>query len=107
MINLTIRNFDREILSSIKPCVVIFKSEECHLCQEILPAINRLQKIFTEFKFALVDTKAEEDLGEILSINGVPTIFVFSGGDSWEVNYPEDGYTEEYLTNCLENFFKK
>jgi thioredoxin-like negative regulator of GroEL len=105
MTKLTLKNFDKEVLSSTRPCVILFKNEGCHLCHEIIPVMRHLEEEHIEFKFGFIDTFVEEELARIFDIGGVPTVFVFADGDSWEVDYPDSGYSEEYLTNCLGNFF--
>ena len=105
MIRITTDNIDKEILKIRQPSVILFKNDSCHLCSELWPGYKRLEKRFQEFKFCYVDTSSDRRLGKAFSIEGVPTIYVVHDGESWEVDYPDEGYTEEYLAMCLGGFF--
>jgi thioredoxin-like negative regulator of GroEL len=105
MKRITADNIDQEVLSIERPSVVLFKSNSCHLCNELWPYYKTLEKRFGEFKFCYIDTESETRLGKIFSIDGVPSIYVIYKGESWEVDYPDEGYTEEYLNMCLGSFF--
>jgi thioredoxin 1 len=105
MINLTLENFDKEVLSSQRPCIISVKSNQCYLCVELAPIMQVLQKKYaTNFKFGIVETTEQLALTDILKISGVPTIFLFENGDGYEIVYPEDGYSEEQLTDCLDTY---
>ena len=108
MLELTLENFEEEILNSLKPCLVTFKHDHCHLCRGLSSVLGHLgYKYGEQFKFAYIDSFAQEHLRSMFDVEGVPTVFLFMGGDAIEVEYPEkpspmSGYSEKYLTNFLD-----
>jgi thioredoxin 1 len=110
MKNLTLENFEKQILNSEKPCVVTFKNDGCHLCKALTSVLASLErKYFDQFKFAAVDCLVQKDLSEVFDIEGVPTMIFFVDGDGTEIPYPENssdfsGYGKKYLIDYLESF---
>jgi len=107
MKRLTLDNFTEEIIESGDKTLVLFKSESCHLCVGLSLIMPRIERRFRDkIKFAYVDVTASEDLSDIFSIEGVPTIYYFNDGRSEEVEYPSSpdlfsGYSEDYLIAFL------
>ena len=112
MVNLTLNNFEKEIINSAKPCIVAFKSDGCHLCTGLAPVLLKLRRRYIKkFKFAIINVDLQEALADIFNVEGVPTMFIFVNGDGKEIEYPSNpslvsGYSEKYLIDYLENFFQ-
>jgi len=107
MKEVTIDNFEEEVLNSKVPCVVKFTSDHCHLCHGLVPIMESTQEKFNKFNFYNVDTEKEETLTKIFSDDGVPTIYFFVNGDGTEIPYPADensGYDEKTLRNFFNVF---
>jgi len=108
MLELTLEDFEEEILNSINPCLVVFKNERCHLCRGLTVILGSLVKKYDgKAKFATVDSLEQEELTNLFGVDGVPTIFLFIDGDAREIPYPEipshlSGYSEKYLIDFLD-----
>jgi|7_EtaG_2_1085326.scaffolds.fasta_scaffold157266_2 thioredoxin 1 len=108
MIKLTRENFEQEILNSSNPCVVTFKSDGCHLCRGLTGVLSRLESKYNRnIKFAIIDSADDEGLSNIFEVEGVPTMFLFIGGDAQEIPYPDapslvTGYHEDDLQDYLQ-----
>ena len=104
------QNFEEEVLESKKLCLVYFKSRGCPLCSNLEVVMDDLFKTyFLNVKFCNVETSVEKELTDIFEIEGVPTVFLFRGGDGYEIDYPENpcsfsGYSEDYLVEHIESF---
>ena len=113
MVHLTPYNFEQEILESDVECLVKFSSRGCHLCRGLNSVYESLYGRYgSEIKFATVDLQVNPDLAKVFQIDGVPTIYFFTGGDAEEVPYPEDpniisGYGEDYLIKYLEDYLRR
>ena len=107
MKRLTLDNFTEEVLESLEPTMVLFKSETCYLCAGLGVVMPRIERRFKDkVNFAYVDVVDEEGLSDIFSIEGVPTIYFFNNGRSEEVEYPRNpdlfsGYSEDYIISFL------
>ena len=103
-------SFEEEVLASEKLCLVYFKSKQCPMCSNMEVVMEDLFKSqFTKVKFCSVDVLDQVKLADLFDIEGVPTVFLFSEGDGYEVEYPENpdpfsGYSMRYLTEHVEKF---
>ena len=108
MVELTLENFEEEVLNSSRDYIVTFKSNGCHLCRGLVRVVFKLRrKYIGSFKFGHVDIGQQSDLAEIFDVGGVPTMFLFKSGDGVEIPYPENpsifsGYSEGYLIKYLD-----
>ena len=109
MVYLTPYNFEKEILESDKHCMVKFTNKGCPLCSGLDRVYESLFGSYgSNIKFGTVDVDVNPDLGRLFEIEGVPTIYFFSGGNAEEIVYPEkpsiiSGYEEEYLIEFIES----
>ena len=107
MVELTLENFEEEVLNSLTPCVVTFKHGKCHLCRGLSVVLASLsQKYDKQIKFATIDSIDQTQLTDLFNVGGVPTIFLFIEGDGVEIQYPKNpspmsGYSENFLINFL------
>ena len=94
------RFLDKEIAT--EPHVIKFYSDTCHLCVELQKDFKKLIKdLSSEYKFVKVDINKEEKLADLFSSDGVPTVIIYRDGDFHEIEYPDKGYSYEYLTEQL------
>ena len=104
--DLTHKTFEQTVKGKEKPCVVNFKSDDCHHCIRLEPEINTLNKEYENFyNFYRIDVDSEPEAQEFLDTfgdGGVPSIFIYRGDGFTEIPW-EDDYSYEYL----KAYFKK
>jgi len=86
------------------PHLIKFYSETCHLCVELKEIIERLIKdSSSNYEFVKVDIHKEKKLSDLFSPDGVPTLIIYKDNNFHEIEYPDEGYTYEYLKKVLTN----
>lgn len=83
MLDLTPKNFDKEILKSGKPALVEFFAPWCGHCKSLAPIYEELAASFEGAKdkviIAKVDADEHKELGKKYEISGFPTLKWFDG----------------------------
>jgi|TARA_R110000824_G_scaffold7271_4_gene32847 thioredoxin 1 len=109
MINITLNNFQREVLDSKTPCLLKFSKKTCSLCKGLNSVFIRLQAHYgSAIRFATIDIDIYPQILDVFDIDGVPTIMVFIDGNAEELDFPEDpnfysGYSESYLRDYIDS----
>jgi thioredoxin 1 len=81
VVQLTDANFDAEVLQSQPPVLVDFWAEWCGPCRMIAPVIDALAEEYKgRVKVGKVDTDSNRSTAMRFSINAIPTILIFKGG---------------------------
>ena len=112
-------NFNKEIMDTAQPSVLLFKNDNCHWCTALDPVYKSLSRKYKAiFAFYETDYHNNRELVELLETDGSPTIYIFTDepygdGDERSRNVievpfpdepPETGYSmetlEEYLDYC-------
>ena len=107
MLELTLENFEEEVLNFAGVCLVAFKHGGCHLCRGLSQVLERLKHRYgKQVKFATIDTLDQKYITNFFDVDGVPTIFLFIDGDGTEMEYPDSpssssGYSEKYVVGLL------
>jgi len=79
----TTKNFERDVLLSEKPVLVDFFATWCIPCKKMAPIVHDIALGYSgKIKVFKVDIDNEEGLADYLGISDIPTIKVFSGGES-------------------------
>ncbi|MBQ2776711.1 MAG: thioredoxin family protein [Peptococcaceae bacterium] len=75
--------FEEIIYDEGQPCLVIFSRKSCHVCQEVHPIIDEIEKQYEgkDFGFYHVDVEDEKDLFNRFSLKGVPQVLFFNDGE--------------------------
>jgi thioredoxin 2 len=73
-------NFSDVIAASGRPVVVDFWAAWCGPCRGFAPVFQEAASRHPEWLFAKVDTDANPQLSQQLSIRSIPTLAVFRGG---------------------------
>ena len=77
------KNFEREVLLSKQPVLVDFCATWCSPCKKMAPIIHSIALRYSgKIKCFRVDIDDDEGLADYLGIEAVPTIKVFSEGES-------------------------
>ena len=77
----TDQNFEAEVIQSGQPVLVDFWAEWCMPCRMLTPTIEKLAKDYAgKVKIGKLDTDANRDVAVKYSINAIPTVILFKGG---------------------------
>jgi thioredoxin len=75
--NLTLSNYEEEIVKSDLPVIVDFYADWCGPCQMMKPVFEEVSGQFEgKLKFMKLDTQAEEGLAMKFGIQGIPSLVV-------------------------------
>ena len=92
-----------------KKIFVVFKSQQCHYCVAIEPALKYLSNKYSNLDMRYVDTESD-DFGVFEeNIDGVPTIALISEGKFSLLKEPKDPdertwYSLGYLEEAIKTF---
>ena len=74
--------FDAQVIESATPVLVDFTATWCGPCQRLAPTLETLSKEFAgKATFVKVDIDESPNLAEEYSVEGVPTLLLFKGGE--------------------------
>ncbi len=77
----TDENFETEVLNSETPVLVDFWAEWCMPCRMLAPTIDKLADSYAgKVKVGKVDTDSNREIAMKYSINAIPTVILFKGG---------------------------
>lgn len=83
MINITVDNFEAEVLNSEKPVFVDFYANWCGPCKMMAPLVEELSEDFSDkMKFGKCDIDENMDIAQKYRIMSIPTFMIFKDGKS-------------------------
>ena len=89
MINVTVANFDAEVVNASMqmPVLVDFWAPWCGPCKVIGPLLEKLETEYAgRFKLVKIDSDEQQELSQAFGIRSIPTCVLMSGGK------PVDGF---------------
>lgn len=91
MMDVSVANWDKEVVAARKPVLVFFHSPNSGACQQIFPVVTDVHETFRgQLKVACVDLDANASLAMRHRIEGVPSLVVFRNGLLEETLAPEE-----------------
>jgi thioredoxin 1 len=80
VVNLTMENFQREVINSEKPVLVDFWASWCGPCRMVSPLVDQIASENQEIKVCKVDIDAQPELATAFRVMSIPTLMVFKEG---------------------------
>ena len=82
VVELTMQNFEEEVLKSDKPVLVDFWATWCGPCRMVSPLVDELAEEHPEYKFGKINVDEEEALASKYGIMSIPSLYVFKNGEN-------------------------
>ncbi len=104
MINVTVENFDAEVIeaSHQTPVLVDFWAPWCGPCKVIGPMLEKLETEYAgRFKLVKIDSDQEQELSQAFGIRSIPTCVMMMGGK------PADGFMGALPEGQIKAFLDK
>lgn len=80
-LNITLENFEKEVLQSEVPVLVDFWASWCGPCRMLLPVIEELAEEAKGFKVGKVNVDENPELANQFKVRTIPTLIVFKNGE--------------------------
>lgn len=81
VINITLENFEAEVIKSEKTVLVDFWAPWCGPCRMLSPVVDEIGEERTDIKVGKVNVDEQEELAMRFGIMSIPTLIVFKNGE--------------------------
>ena len=81
VINITLENFEAEVIKSEKTVLVDFWASWCGPCRMLSPVVDEIGEERTDIKVGKVNVDEQEELAMRFGIMSIPTLIVFKNGE--------------------------
>ncbi len=80
-IEITVENFEEEVLKSDKPVLIDFWAVWCGPCTMLSPIVEEIAAEHPEIKVGKVNTDEQQALAQQYRINAIPALYFFKNGE--------------------------
>ena len=81
ILNITVDNFQHEVLESEKTVLLDFWAEWCGPCRAFSPTVDEVAEERTDVKVGKVNVDDQKELARKYRVMSIPTVVVIKGGD--------------------------
>ena len=81
VVNVTLENFEAEVIKSDLPVLVDFWASWCGPCRMLSPIVDQIADERTDIKVCKVNVDDQEELAMRFGIMSIPTLIVFKNGE--------------------------
>ena len=81
VVNVTLENFEAEVIKSDIPVLVDFWASWCGPCRMLSPIVDQIADERTDIKVCKVNVDEQEELAMRFGIMSIPTLIVFKNGE--------------------------
>ena len=81
VVNVTLENFEAEVIKSDLPVLVDFWASWCGPCRMLSPIVDQIADERTDIKVCKVNVDEQEELAMRFGIMSSPTLIVFKNGE--------------------------
>lgn len=78
---ITMYDFETEVLNNSKPAIVDFYAEWCGPCKMMAPVFKELSAQMPQCDFYKINVDNEQDLASKYQVMSIPTVMVFKDGE--------------------------
>ena len=99
MIELSSKNFEKEVLKSKGKFLVDFYADWCGPCRMVRPIVEELSEELKDIKFGSINVDDEEKLSQEYGIISIPCLIIFEDGTEKDrvVGYRSKEELESFL----------
>lgn len=82
VVNITVENFEAEVVNSDKPVLVDFWALWCGPCQMLSPLVDQVAEEVTSVKVGKVNVDEQPDLAVKFGVMSIPMLILFENGEA-------------------------
>lgn len=82
VVNITVENFEAEVVNSDKPVLVDFWASWCGPCQMLSPLVDQVAEEVTSVKVGKVNVDEQPDLAVKFGVMSIPMLILFENGEA-------------------------